>query len=129
MSYVYIGQAVDGGNSVFLTQRLGLKRATELLFTGGSLNAEEAHRLGLFNRVVRPEDLQKEAEKLAQTLASGPLFALGRAKEVLNQAAASDLEAQLQNEKQAVIDCAGSPEFREGITAFFEKRKAEFIKA
>jgi 2-(1,2-epoxy-1,2-dihydrophenyl)acetyl-CoA isomerase len=118
MSYVYIGEDVDGG-----------KRATELLFTGGSLNAQEAHALGLFNRVVPAEDLQKEAEAFARRLASGPLFALGRAKEVLNQAAASDLETQLENEKGAVIDCAGSPEFKEGITAFFEKRKPEFIKA
>jgi 2-(1,2-epoxy-1,2-dihydrophenyl)acetyl-CoA isomerase len=129
MSYVAIGQAVDGGNSFFLTQRLGLKRAAELILTGGSLNADEAHALGLFNRVVPAEDLQMQAEQLAQRLASGPLFALGRAKELLNRAASSDLERQLENEKGAVIECAGSPEFREGITAFFEKRKPEFIKA
>jgi len=128
MSYVYIGEAVDGGNSLFLTRRLGRHKATELLFTGGSLDAEEALRLGVFNRVVPAEDLQNEAEKLAQRLASGPQFALGRAKEVLNQAAAGDLEAQLETEKRAVIECAGSPEFREGIAAFFEKRKPDFMK-
>ena len=128
MSYVYIGEAVDGGNSLFLTQRLGLHRAAELIFTGGSLDAKEAFGLGLFNRVVPAEDLQMEAEKFAQRLASGPLFALGRAKEVLNQAALGDLEAQLEKEKGAVIACAGSPEFKEGITAFFEKRKPDFVK-
>ncbi|MCD4715332.1 MAG: enoyl-CoA hydratase/isomerase family protein, partial [Desulfobacterales bacterium] len=127
MAYAQIGQAVDGGNSLFLTQKLGLHRAAELIFTGGSLDAQEAYRLGIFNRVVSSKDLLLEAEKLAERLAHASGVAIALAKNLLNKAVFRNLETQLEAEKEAVITCAGTGEFKEGITAFFEKRTPDFV--
>ena len=127
MAYAQIGQAADGGNSYFLTQKLGFHRAAELIFTGGSLDAQEAYRFGIFNRVVSSEDLLPEAEKLAERLAHASGVSMGLAKGLLNKAVFGNLEAQLEAEKEAVITCAGTREFKEGITAFFEKRNPDFI--
>ena len=126
MAYVNIGQAADGGNSFFLTQTVGLHKAAELLFLGDALDAEEAHRLGIFNRLVPAENLVPEAEKLAKRLACGPTFAIGLAKGLLNLAVSGNLETQLDSERQAVIACSRAREFKEGISAFFEKRKPDF---
>jgi 2-(1,2-epoxy-1,2-dihydrophenyl)acetyl-CoA isomerase len=128
MSYVNIGQAADGGNSFFLTQTVGLHKAAELLFMGDTLGAQEAHRLGVFNRVVPAEDLVPEAQRLAKRLAHGPSLAIASAKNLINNALFANLETQMQLEKEAVIACAGTTEFKEGITAFFEKREPDFIK-
>jgi len=128
MAYAQIGQAADGGNSFFLTQKLGFHKAAELLFTGGSLDAQEAYRLGIFNRVVSSEDLLSEAEKLAERLAHVSSVAIGLAKSLLNKAISGNLETQLEAEKEAVITCAGTRDFKEGITAFLEKRKPDFAK-
>ena len=128
MPNIIIGLVPDGGNSFFLTQRLGYHRAAELVLTGGSLDAQEAYQWGLFNRVVRADDLLQEAEGLAGRLAEGPIFALGTAKGVLNRALSGDLQTQLEEEKGAVTRCAGTGEFREGITAFLEKRRPDFTK-
>jgi 2-(1,2-epoxy-1,2-dihydrophenyl)acetyl-CoA isomerase len=127
MAYAQIGQAADGGNSLFLTQKLGFHRAAELIFTGGSLDAQEAYRLGIFNRVVSLGDLLLEAEKLAQRLAHASGVAIALAKNLLNKAVFGNLETQLEAEKEAVIACAGTGEFKEGITAFFEKRTPDFV--
>jgi 2-(1,2-epoxy-1,2-dihydrophenyl)acetyl-CoA isomerase len=128
MAYSAIGEVPDGGNSYFLTQTVGLHKAAELIFTGDIIDAQEAHRLGIFNRVVPDEDLAFEAEKLAKRLAHGPGFAIGLAKSMLNKAVSGNLETQLEVEKEAEITCAGTKEFKEGITAFFEKRMPDFIK-
>ncbi|MCG7852322.1 MAG: enoyl-CoA hydratase-related protein, partial [Methanosarcinaceae archaeon] len=127
MAYAQIGQASDGGNSFFLTQKLGFHRAAELIFTGGSLDAQEAYRLGIFNRVVSSEDLLSDAEKLAERLAHASSVAIGLAKSLLNKALSGNLETQLEAEKEAVIRCGGTKEFKEGITAFFEKRNPDFV--
>jgi 2-(1,2-epoxy-1,2-dihydrophenyl)acetyl-CoA isomerase len=126
MAYAQIGQVVDGGNSLFLTQKLGFHRAAELIFTGGSLDAHEAYRLGIFNRVVSPEELLSEAEKLARKLTHASGTAINLAKSLLNNSLYGNLETQLEEEKKAVIRCAGTEEFKEGIKAFFEKRNPDF---
>lgn len=128
MAYAQIGQAADGGNSFFLTQQLGFHKAAELMFTGGSLDAQEAYRLGIFNRVVSSDDLLSEAENIAGRLAHASSVAVGLAKSLLNKAVSGNLETQLEAEKEAVITCAGTTAFKEGITAFLEKRKPDFTK-
>jgi 2-(1,2-epoxy-1,2-dihydrophenyl)acetyl-CoA isomerase len=123
---INIGLVPDGGNTLLLTQKLGRHKAAELMFTGDPLDAREAHKLGLFNRVVPEENLVSEAEKFAERLARGPRFAIGLAKNLLNKAVSGNLKKQLELEKEGVITCAGTREFKEGITAFFEKRKPDF---
>lgn len=125
---IRIGLVPDGGNSFFLVQRLGRHKAAELYFTAEPLDAHEAYRLGLLNQVVPDEELIPETEQLAEKLANSPRLAIGLAKSVLDMAAYNNLETQLEVEKEAVITCSGSTEFKEGIEAFFEKRKPDFIK-
>ena len=123
---INLGLVPDGGNSFFLTQKLGRYKAAELYFTAEPLDAHEALRLGLFNRVVPETDLLHEAEALALRLARGPVPAMALAKGVLDLASTNNLETQLEIEKEAVIRCGGTREFKEGITAFFEKRNPNF---
>jgi len=127
MAYIAIGEVPDGGNTFFLLHKVGIHKAAELIFTGDIINAKEAYRLGIFNRVVSDENLLSEATKFAKRLVEKPSFAMGLAKEMLNKAFLGNLETQLEIEKKGVISCAGTKEFKEGITAFFEKRKPNFI--
>jgi len=122
-----IGLVPDGGNSFFLTRKLGRYKAAELFFTAEPLDAEEALRWGLFNLVVPEEDLLREADKLALRLARGPGLAMALAKRMFDVASVNNLETQLELEKEAVIRCGGTKEFKEGITAFFEKRSPDFV--
>jgi 2-(1,2-epoxy-1,2-dihydrophenyl)acetyl-CoA isomerase len=125
---INIGLVPDGGNSFFLTQKLGRYKAAELYFTAEPLDAVEGLRLGLFNRVVPAADLLREAEELALRLARGPVPAMALVKRMLDLASHNTLETQLEIEKEAVIRCGGTKEFKEGITAFFEKRNPDFVK-
>jgi 2-(1,2-epoxy-1,2-dihydrophenyl)acetyl-CoA isomerase len=125
---ITIGLVPDGGNSFFLTQKLGRYKAAELYFTAEPLDALEGLRLGLFNRVVPETDLLHEAEALALRLARGPVLAMAMAKRMLGLASTNNFETQLEIEKEAVIRCGGTREFKEGIMAFFEKRRPEFVK-
>ncbi|HKR00734.1 MAG TPA: enoyl-CoA hydratase family protein, partial [Pyrinomonadaceae bacterium] len=84
--FVRVGlSGADMGAAYLLPRVVGLAKATELLYTGDFISAEEAERLGLYNRVVPAEELQDEARRLATRLASGPSFALAMTKEMLNR--------------------------------------------
>ena len=124
-----IGLIPDGGNSYFLVRKLGSNRAAELFFLTGSVDAEEGKRLGIFNRVVDPDDVIETAESLAKRIALGPAFALGLGKFLLNKAVEGRLESQLEVEREGVVACVEREEFKEGITAFFEKRPPDFLKS
>lgn len=123
-----IGLIPDGGNSFFLPRMLGIHKATELFLTGRVLGAEEGFRLGIFSRLVSLQDLLVEANKAAEEVAKGPCFAMGLAKEMFDGALQGSLESQLQRERDAVVQCAGTRDFKEGIHAFFEKRDPDFLK-
>lgn len=123
-----IGLVPDGGNSFFLPRMLGIHKAAEIFLTGRALGAEEAFRLGIFSRLVSFETLLVEAERVAEEVAKGPCFAMGLAKEMMNEEFLRSLESQLQRERAAVVQCAGTRDFEEGIHAFFEKRDPDFSK-
>lgn len=123
-----IGLVPDGGNSFFLPRMLGIHKAVELFLTGRALGAEEGLRLGIFSRLVSLETLLLEAQEAAEEVARGPCFAMGLAKEMMNEEFQQSLESQLQRERAAVVQCAGTRDFEEGIRAFFEKRDPEFSK-
>lgn len=122
-----IGLIPDGGNSFFLPRMLGIHKAAELFLTGRALGADEGFRLGIFSRGVCLQDLLSEAKKTAEEVAKGPCFAMGLAKEMLNEAFLSGLESQLQRERDGVVQCAGTRDFEEGIRAFFERRNPKFL--
>ena len=80
------------------------------------------------SRLVSLETLLVEAQEAAEEVARGPCFAMGLAKEMMNEEFQQSLESQLQRERAAVVQCAGTRDFEEGIRAFFEKRDPEFSK-
>jgi len=127
--FVKVGLAgTDMGAAWLLPRVVGSGRASELLFTGKSIDAEEAFRIGLANRVVPGEKLLSEAMTTAKRLADGPALAIGLTKDLLNNEAYMSLEEALEAEAQAQCWLMETPEFREGYKAFVEKRRPSFRK-
>jgi enoyl-CoA hydratase/carnithine racemase len=116
----------DMGAAWLLPRIVGLGRATELLMTGEFITAEEAHRIGLYNRVVAGDALRDEASAFARSLASGPSFALEITKDALNREAHMDLAAALEAEAQIQAALMLHPDFREAFEAFRDRRPARF---
>lgn len=116
----------DMGASWLLPRIVGLGRATELLMTGDFIDAAEAGRIGLYNRVVPSDQLLGEARGLAERLARGPSFALEITKDALEREATMDLAGALEAEARIQATCMEHPNFREAYEAFREKREPEF---
>lgn len=125
-AFIKIGLSPDCGGSFFLPRVVGEKIAAELMMTGDSIDAKRALQIGMINRVVSPENLMEEATKFAAKLAKQPTAVIGRIKKMMNSTFSNNLHAQLDLEEACQIESAGSNNFREGVTAFFEKRKANF---
>ena len=116
----------DMGAAWLLPRIIGFGRASELLMTGSFISASEAHRIGLYNRVVADGDLNDAALEFATRLAAGPAFALEITKDALNREAAMDLPAALEAEAQIQASLMLYPDFREAYEAFRDKREARF---
>lgn len=122
----HVGLVPDGGAIYFLTQHLGLLRAKELVYSGRRIDAQEALSLGLVNRVVADGELDQVALDYARELAKGPTFALGVAKKIFKMMYQPDLETLLDAEAWAQGLALMTEDHKEGVQAFFDKRKAEF---
>jgi enoyl-CoA hydratase/carnithine racemase len=114
----------DMGAAWLLPRIVGLGRAAELLLTGDFITAEEAFRIGLYNRIVA--DAPREARALAEALAQGPAAAHAVTKLALEREAHMDLDAALDHEARAQADLMLGPDFREAYDAFVGKRPARF---
>ncbi len=114
------------GAAYLLPKVVGLSRATELLMFGDAIDAVTAEKYGLFNKVVAPEKVLEEAMAWARRLASGPTFALGMTKELLNAELSLDLWNALENEARAQAVCMQTQDFREAYDAFSNKRPPNF---
>jgi 2-(1,2-epoxy-1,2-dihydrophenyl)acetyl-CoA isomerase len=121
-----IGLHPDWGGTWFLPRLVGPARAAELFFLADMVDAAEAERIGLINRVVPHERLAAEVEALAERLAAKPTLPIRLAKEALRQTWGSDLEAMLDFEVRAQDACFRSSDALEGVRAFVEKRPARF---
>ncbi|MBJ19803.1 MAG: enoyl-CoA hydratase [bacterium] len=121
-----LGLPGDFGGTWLLTQLVGPARARELYFTSRRVPAEECERLGLVNRVVPADALQREAMGLARQLAAGPPVAFRWMKDNLNRALHSDLRTCLREEAERQCWAAETEDFREATQAFVEKREPEF---
>ena len=119
----------DMGAGFLLPKVIGLSKATELLYIGDFISAEEAERIGLYNKVVDAEELEAETMRWAERLADGPGFALGMTKAALNRELQMSLEAALEAEAETQAICMLNPDFREAYQAFKEKRAPEFNKS
>lgn len=117
----------DMGAAWMLPRIVGLARASELLMTGDFISAEEAHRIGLYNRVVPEGESLAAATELARKLAKGPSFAIEITKDSLNREASMDLAGALEAEAQIQAALMLHPDFRESYDAFVEKRSPNFL--
>ncbi|MDE2783359.1 MAG: enoyl-CoA hydratase family protein [Gemmatimonadota bacterium] len=116
----------DMGAAWLLPRIVGLGRASELLMTGAFIDAAEAYRIGLYNRVVPDGEVVGAATELAEELARGPSFALQVTKEALSREAHMELGEALAAEARAQAVCMLNPNFREAYQAFIEKRRPRF---
>ena len=126
LAYCRIGTSPDGSSTYQLPRTLGIKRAMEMTLLGDRISAKQALDWGLVNFVVPDADLEAETMKLATRLANGPTFVYGQAKHLLYQSIEKEMETQLQAEGEAFAQCAARNDFREGVSAFVEKREAKF---
>ncbi len=124
-----IGLVPDGGATWLLSQAVGRVRAMELMLLGEKLPADKARAWGLINRVVPDEDLQSTALTLATELAAGPTLSLGLIRRAAWAATSTDLNAALATERTLQTQAGHTADFAEGVTAFFEKRPANFTGA
>jgi 2-(1,2-epoxy-1,2-dihydrophenyl)acetyl-CoA isomerase len=125
-AFVKIGLTADGGASWFLPRFLGPARALELIYTGDPLSAADAERFGLYNRLVPADHLETTVKELAERLATGPTMALAAAKRSVNHSMGASFEEALDFEFLLQGVQMMGTDFREGVTAFLEKRKPEF---
>lgn len=121
-----IGLAPDTGTSYLLPRLVGLAKALEISFTGDIIDAAEAARIGLVNRVVPADDLVRATNELAAKIADGPPLALKLTKRLLYHGAESDLEEAYDMEGYLQGICLQSDDFLEGMAAFAEKRRPHF---
>src|SRR5690606_28081460 len=104
-AYIKVGYCPDAGGSYLLPRLIGEARAMEMIYTGRIIEADEAVRYGLLNRLVAPEDLMSSALDLAHQLAKGPTVAIGLAKHNIRQNAHLSIEEALLNERRAGTIC------------------------
>jgi enoyl-CoA hydratase/carnithine racemase len=116
----------DMGAAWLLPRLVGLGRAMELLMTGDFISAREAHRIGLYNRVVPGDRVLAEARELAEALAAGPSFGLDITKRMVLRETTMDMESALELETEIQAACMQDPNFREAYEAFVAKRRPEF---
>jgi methylglutaconyl-CoA hydratase len=109
--------------STFLLRQIGEKHVRDLLLTGRIIEADEAHRIGLINEIVSPEDLMARARALALQLVENSPASLLSTKRLLSDYARSELDAQIRSAVKENAAIRATSDFREGISSFLEKRK------
>jgi len=125
--FLRVGILPEFGATYFLPRLVGIGKACELVFTGQTLEAEEAEKIGLVNKVVPPEKLMEEPLAMAQKIAEMPPLALAVSKRALYQGLrAPDLASQLQYEALALVHLFGTADHEEGVRSFLEKRAPVF---
>lgn len=121
-----IGLVPDGGSTFLLPRLAGRARAMEMVLFGEKIPADKALEWGLINRVVAHDSLLQEAKQYAEKLATGPTQALSAMRGLIWESEDNDFDSQLQAERFAQREAGRSSDFREGVTAFLEKRPAQF---
>jgi 2-(1,2-epoxy-1,2-dihydrophenyl)acetyl-CoA isomerase len=126
VGFLGIGLAPDSAVSLMLPTLIGLGRAAEAVFTNEAIDAEKALAWGLVNRVVPADDLSAAAAEWAETLARGPIHAMGLAKRDFNRAVLPNLAEVLDYEAHNQEVAGKRPEHQEGVAAFREKREPNY---
>ncbi len=128
MPFVNLGIVPEAASTVLLPLLIGRQRATELFMLGSPLTAQRAYEMGLVNEVVPPEQVLQTATTAAQALASKPSAALGACKDLMQRPYRAEVERALREEVEVISERLDSPETREALAAFLEKRKPDFSK-
>src|SRR5881227_570251 len=125
--FVKVGLAgTDMGATYLLPRVVGLAKATELLMTGDFISAQEAERIGLYNRVVPRHQVESATREFAEKLASGPALGIAKTKEMLNREMHMPFDSAMDAEAVMQALCMQTPDFKEAHAAFLEKRPAKF---
>ncbi len=125
--FVRVGLAgCDMGACTLLPRTIGQGRASELLYTGRAMTADEGMAWGFFNRLVAADRLLGEAQRFAGALAEGPTFAHAMTKKLLHQEWAMDLDAAIEAEAQAQALCMQTKDFHRAFEAFAAKKTPKF---
>lgn len=128
MPFVDLGIVPEAGSTLLLPSLVGHQRAAELLMLGAPLTAQRAYEVGLVNAVVAPDVLLATASGVAQKLAEKPVGALVASKQLLKRVHKAELDRAIRDELKVVSERLDSPETREALSAFVEKRKPDFSK-
>ena len=124
--FVNIGLVLDSGSSYFLPRLVGYHKAFEWSTLGNKISAAEAHQLGIINAISSPEELDATVANYANRYAVAPTKAIALMKKMLNKGMNENLETMLEYEKYCQTIAGASEDFKEGTTAFLEKRKPAF---
>ncbi len=125
-AFIRIGFSGDFGGTWMLQRLVGPAKARELYFTGDLIDAREAERIGMVNRVIPNDQLAGETRALAERMAKGPPIAMARMKQNMNLGLASDYSTLLDAEAEGMIMTAMTEDNQEAVKAFLEKRSATF---
>lgn len=126
VAFTKVGVIPGAGGHWLMPRIIGIAKAAELIFTGDLIDAEEAQKIGILNRLVPAPDLEKETMALAQKIANNPPIALRLDKMLLNKSFEIDLETTLQMIAALQTMLISSEDWKEGLTAFREGRKPFF---
>jgi enoyl-CoA hydratase/carnithine racemase len=128
--FIKMGLVPELASSHFLSLRVGFGQASELMLTGRTVDADEALALGLVDRVVDAAELLPTARAVARAMGENPQAAVRMVKQLISQnASESDLDLVQKREMEALAQCYTSPEHKEAIKAFLEKREPDFKSA
>lgn len=126
--YTALGFTPDGATSWFLPRVVGLRLAQEMAMTNRRVEAAEAQAIGMVTSVVPSDQLEAAAWRQALALAQGPTSALGQTRDLLLSSLDADLDTHLRREARFIAEASASPDGREGIHAFLERRPPRFGK-
>lgn len=125
-SFLKVGLHPDWGGTYFLPRLITPNKVCEMFFLGDAIDAHEALRLNIINRVVSPEDLESTTQEFADRLCAAPPIALAAAKQAIYMSEAAGLDEMLRYETEVQLRCFQSEDCHEGIRAFLEKRDPRF---
>ena len=124
--FINMGLVPDCGAGYYLPRCVGIQKAKELIYTGKTIDATEAEKIGLVNQVVVKDELMNTVMAMAERLAKGPSFALQLAKRMVNMSYDMDLKNFFSLEAAQQSICFLTEDSKEAVTAFVEKRKPVF---
>jgi enoyl-CoA hydratase/carnithine racemase len=128
MPFINLGIVPEAASTVLLPLAIGRQRAAELFMLGAPLSARRAYEVGLVNAVVAPEALLATAATVAQQLSEKPAGALRACKALMTRAQQSEVERAMREEVLVISERLDSPETKEALSAFLEKRKPDFSR-